>query len=47
MQKGGEAEFLRMANLSRALTERGREDELPKALMDRALYQRLLEEFGL
>ena len=47
MQKGGELEFLRMANLSKALAEAGREHELSMALMDRALYQRLLKEFGL
>ena len=33
-QEGSELEFLRMANLSKVLTEKGRGDELSKALMD-------------
>ena len=46
-QEGSELEFLRMANLSKVLTEKGRGDELSKALMDRGFYERLLKEFGL
>ena len=46
-QEGSELEFLRMANLSKVLTEKGRGGELSKALMDRGFYERLLKEFGL
>ena len=46
-QEGSELEFLRMANLSKVLTEKGRGDELSKALMDRGFYERLLKEFSL
>ena len=46
-QKGSELEFLRMAKISKVLTEKGRGGELSKALMDRGFYERLLKEFGL